>query len=135
MKTNVIGYEIYRGLLARGFLPDTAKYIVSQSVHETGNFTSKIFKENNNLFGMKMPEIRETTAKGSKYGHAIFGSIEGSLDDYTMFWRARKMPAIFANIGAFVAVLKKKAYFEDSEQNYLKGLINAYNTYFNVEEK
>ena len=49
--------------------------IVAQAAHETGNFTSMLYKEYNNPFGMKFPHVRETTAKGSAYGYCTYEDI------------------------------------------------------------
>jgi uncharacterized FlgJ-related protein len=59
--------------------------VLAQSQIETGNFTSKIFKENHNLFGMKEAKQRVTTAKGTKRGHAHFSTWYESLLDYAFF--------------------------------------------------
>ena len=61
---NKIGKEVYFLLLEHGVSLQLARYITAQAAHETGNFTSKIFKENNNLFGMKKPAVRKTYAIG-----------------------------------------------------------------------
>lgn len=44
--------------------------VFAQAKLESGNFNSQIFRENNNLFGMKMPWNRPTVAIGVKRGHA-----------------------------------------------------------------
>jgi flagellum-specific peptidoglycan hydrolase FlgJ len=59
--------------------------VIAQSKLETGNFKSRIFKLNNNLFGMRLPEHRETTAKGSKHGYAYYDSWQASVDDYALY--------------------------------------------------
>ena len=41
---------------------------------ETGNLSSKFCKENNNLFGMKLPKRRQTTAIGKLDGMAYYPS-------------------------------------------------------------
>ena len=41
--------------------------VMAQARLETGNYKSRIFKENNNLFGMKVARRRPTTNKGSQY--------------------------------------------------------------------
>ena len=61
-------------------------YIVySQVVWESGHFKSPIFLENNNMFGMKFPTNRPTTAIGINRGHAVYESWEMCLVDYAMF--------------------------------------------------
>jgi flagellum-specific peptidoglycan hydrolase FlgJ len=67
------------------------KYIdimVAQARIETGWYTSKIFIHNNNLFGMKLPERRLTTAIGSDRGHAQYISWQQSVADYKL-WQSK----------------------------------------------
>lgn len=59
--------------------------IMAQAIHETGNFESKIFKENNNLFGMKEAVVRIHTAKGTRLGHAYYDSWQESVIDYALY--------------------------------------------------
>jgi uncharacterized FlgJ-related protein len=64
------------------------KYIdimVAQARIETGWYTSKIFIHNNNIFGMKFPERRHTTAIGSDRGHAQYISWQQSVADYKLW--------------------------------------------------
>lgn len=63
--------------------------VLAQAKIESGNFTSRIFKQNNNLFGMKEPKIRTTTALGTRFGHAYFSNWESSVYDYAMFQNYR----------------------------------------------
>lgn len=62
--------------------------VYAQSILETGNFTSPIFKENHNMFGMKLPRTRATTATGEARGHATFENWKASLHDYGMYYNA-----------------------------------------------
>lgn len=57
----------------------------SQAILETGNFTSNIYKENNNYFGMKLPRIRKTHADGENRGHATFPLKIDSITDYFLW--------------------------------------------------
>ena len=67
--------------------------IIAQARLETANYTSTIFKENNNLFGMKEAKIRITTNKGSNLGHAVFDNWQDSVLDYA-FYQARYLGSI-----------------------------------------
>lgn len=61
-------------------------YIVySQAIIESGNFTSNIWKENNNMFGMKMPERRATLAIGINKGHSVYRNWKECIIDYALF--------------------------------------------------
>jgi flagellum-specific peptidoglycan hydrolase FlgJ len=62
--------------------PDIA---LAQAVLESGNFSSKIAKKNNNLFGMRMPKIRKTTAIGQRYGYAKYNNWKDSIKDYKLW--------------------------------------------------
>ena len=59
--------------------------VLAQAQLETGNFTSVIFQDGMNLFGMKQARIRINTAKGTKKGHAYYNTWEESLYDYAFF--------------------------------------------------
>ena len=59
--------------------------VMAQAKLETGNFTSKVFDENHNLFGMKLARQRETTAIGEQYSHARYINWEQSLSDYKLW--------------------------------------------------
>lgn len=59
--------------------------VYAQTKLETGNFESKIFRENNNLFGMKVARIRPTTNKGEQYNHAVFNNWKESVVDYALY--------------------------------------------------
>lgn len=59
--------------------------VYAQAVLETGNFQSKIFNSNNNLFGMKEAKVRATTNLGTDLGHAVYGHWRESVVDYALF--------------------------------------------------
>jgi hypothetical protein len=59
--------------------------VLSQAILETGNFTSDIFKENHNLFGMKVAGSRPTSAIGTNRGHAQYKNWKESVIDYALF--------------------------------------------------
>jgi uncharacterized FlgJ-related protein len=59
--------------------------VYAQAIHETGNFTSSLFVENFNLFGMKLARSRPTTARGVKRGFAYYRNWQESALDYALF--------------------------------------------------
>lgn len=59
--------------------------VLSQIKQETGHFKSSIFKENNNLFGMKEAKIRINVAKGTNRGHAYYHNWSESVIDYALY--------------------------------------------------
>lgn len=64
--------------------PDVA---LAQMKLESANGTSKVFREGNNLFGMKKAERRPTTAMGEKNNHAYYSHWRQSCIDYAL-WQA-----------------------------------------------
>jgi hypothetical protein len=58
--------------------------VLAQARLETGNFTSDIFKENHNLFGMKLAGKRPTSALGENRGHAKYRNWKDSVVDYAL---------------------------------------------------
>lgn len=67
--------------------------VLAQSMVETGNFTSKIFETNHNLFGMKVANIRPTTNQGEQSGHAYYTNWKNSVIDYAL-WQSRVLSVI-----------------------------------------
>jgi uncharacterized FlgJ-related protein len=59
--------------------------VYAQAVLETGTFSSRIFEENNNLFGMKVSRLRPTTHKGEQHGHALYDDWRDSVVDYALY--------------------------------------------------
>ena len=65
------------------------KIVVAQAVLETGWFQSKNFKTNNNLYGMRVPYNRMTTADSSINGYAHYKKWEESIIDYYLMLSIR----------------------------------------------
>lgn len=68
----------------------------AQAILETGHFKSNNCKEANNLFGMMMPNVRETVAIGkNQRGFAVYETWIHSVQDYALYqefmMRKRKM--------------------------------------------
>jgi hypothetical protein len=59
--------------------------VYAQAVLETGQFSSKVFKENHNLFGMKCARSRPFTHLGSSRGHALYMDWKMSVIDYALY--------------------------------------------------
>lgn len=62
--------KLYEQIIKFGIkFPDI---VFAQAMIESGELTSKLFKSANNMFGMKFPSVRETTAKGKTNGGYSF---------------------------------------------------------------
>ena len=94
--------------------------VMAQSIIETGHWTSKVFRKNNNLFGMKQAYRRVNTAKGTQHNHAFYESWEESVYDYA-FYQCRYLSTI-NNEQEYFQYLSK-SYAEDP--NYVTSLKNV----------
>lgn len=61
---------------------------VAQAMLESANFTSRLFRLNNNMFGMQLATKRETTALGKKRGYAYYSCWRCSVHDYGLRQKA-----------------------------------------------
>ena len=59
--------------------------VLAQSRLETGGYKSRIFRENNNLFGMKQATVRVNTASGTQHNHAYYETWRESVYDYAFY--------------------------------------------------
>lgn len=123
------------GLTINGFLIDQgysflSKIITAQAAHETGNFSSYIFKANNNLFGMRHPKIRITHSLGEHKGYAIYSDIQDSILDILDWLHFHRIAKPFKTIDEYVTAIHERGYFEDKPENYIAGMKHFYNLYF-----
>lgn len=90
--------------------------LYSQAYHETGNFKSKICKENLNLFGMKMRTgSRPTTGLGVKNGHAYYNSFYDSVVDYIYRQKNFNIKPQFSNNEKYIFDTVNSNYAEDPQ--------------------
>ena len=86
--------------------PDIVK---AQMVLETGNFKSKVFKFNNNAFGMRLARQRITTAIDDNLNHAVYKSVEESIIDRLLYETK------------YMSKLSREEYFSFLDRLYTKG--------------
>jgi hypothetical protein len=83
-----------------------ADIVYAQAVLESYHFKSRIFRENNNFFGMKQAKSRPTTSKGTQHGHAYFDSWRDCAIDYALY------------SSKYLSRLSRAEYLEYLGQNY-----------------
>lgn len=98
--------------------------VVAQAILETGHFSSKLFKQQNNMFGMKKVSRRVNTQStvDSKSSYATYDNWKYSLLDYGI------LQYKFANTNTretYYEWLTKSGYAEDP--GYIKKLKNIVN--------
>lgn len=59
--------------------------VLAQAKLESGNFTSKLFKSNNNMFGMRKPKRRITTSVEEKNEYAYYRDWIDCVYDYGFY--------------------------------------------------
>jgi hypothetical protein len=92
--------------------------VLLQSQLETGHYTSDIFLNGNNLFGMKYPNRRPTVATGIYKEHAKYAHWSDSVVDYAM-WQEYYLSRGYRLEGEidddfYLIILKSIPYAEDS---------------------
>lgn len=144
----IIVYLIYKSTMSiekrikatarkEGMPDNIARLLVAQAKHETGNFTSNAYRNNNNLYGYKyVPggylQISEgiTSSEGNAY--AAYASIEDSVRVVCRWIRKRqaegKFPADLSGltIESYAQYLKNAGYYGDTVANYTQGLKKYY---------
>ena len=91
--------------------------VLAQAIVESGHFNSKLFKENNNIFGMRLAKQRHCVAIGSKNGYAVYNNWKESVIDYAFY---QKTYLSKLSDKQYIAAIQKR---HCSDKNYTK-LIN-----------
>jgi hypothetical protein len=111
--------KLYRLLIDAGFNKKAAQYITAQAAHETANFTSYIYRNNYNPFGMTFQGQKE--ASGEKNGYAYYHNYSLSVDDYKRLFKSYGLVEM-GTVESFVDLLKKHGYFKATKAEYLAGV-------------
>lgn len=127
--------------IADGMPVRLSELIAAQAAHETANFTSKVFVQNNNAFGYKYVKgaiwqdgAGRTSTEGDPY--AKYASLANSVHELTA-WIGRRVKegkfppdlnTITTPLG-YASLLKSCGYYGDTAQNYTAGLAAALNRY------
>lgn len=131
---------VYDTAISEGASPLFAKTIVAQTMHESANFSSNVYKKNNNPMGMKMPSVRKspyilgpgTKPPGNEGAtpYAKYASLKDAIRDLFNFYRYNKYNFDFSKditVNDFSERLRQKSYFGNTlaaKQIYIAGLTN-----------
>lgn len=123
--------EVYLTAIEYGLDTIMAKLIVAQARHESGKFSSKLYRKGNNAFGM-MRCKRDTLALSSMHaenrpGYAMYATLENSTIAVLNLLSRKGCKFNFKSPGAYANWLKSVGYYEDSVQNYSNSLRVHYN--------
>jgi uncharacterized FlgJ-related protein len=126
--------RIYNQAIYDGIPPNLALLMVAQARHETGGYSSSVFKLCNNAFGYKW--VGQSTADGScsmspeGNSYARYSSIEDSTYEISQWIYRRQLDGKFPDDlttikseGQYAQLLKNTGYYGDTVSNYTKGLL------------
>lgn len=98
-------------------------YNVRKQIIIESGFSSDLLRDGNNLFGMKYPGQRETTAIGEIYGHAKYSHWVYSLYDYKI-WQELKLKLNPLKKGESYGQWLKRINYAESD-TYIQSLNSA----------
>lgn len=127
---NEIVSQVLNLLVGNGFTIKQAQFITAQAAHETGNFTSQVFHENNNLFGMTY--VGQLNSLGDKNGYANYENIDQCIKDFTEYYRRSGYSPSFGSVAEYITTIKAHGYFEADVNEYVNGVEYFYKKYFNA---
>ena len=143
MTVSNIDRLIYNAAIKNGYTPTAALFVVAQARLETADYTSNVFLNNNNLFGMKFigqklakrgtlapPSERTANGKVDSDYYAKYNTITDSVDDLLgrlyNITRNGITPDQLKNATDsldFAKKLKQRSYYGSSVFSYNSGLI------------
>lgn len=115
---------------------------------ETGGWDSKLFTNSLNLWGMKQPKVRPTTAEGKTFGitgrenisklfpniaevanmvtgqseWAKYSSLDNAVKDIILWMNYTKFPRGPLSLRNHIEEMKKRSYFQEDTDYYLKAV-------------
>jgi hypothetical protein len=117
-------------LWSLGVDQQTIKYWTAVSAFETAGWTSRVFKESNNLFCLIVPGTKKL-----QYGEGqtIFETWEEAATAlYFRVMKPFKYSMKYNSIEELVRYMKQKNYFTSDEAAYVAGVNRWYNTLYNA---
>lgn len=130
---------IYNTAVKNDIPRNMALLLVSQSKHETDNFSSKVFVQNKNMFGYKyvkgakyQSSAGRTSTEGDPY--ANYETYENSVLELVAYLKRRvaekKFPPLneIANFTQYATLLRKAGYYGDPLPVYISGLRRWFNS-------
>lgn len=133
MNNKEIGSLIYATAFADGMPAKLCELIEAQSKHETDDYSSHAFINNNNCFGYKYVKGGKyqdgkgiTSSEGDPYAHYV--DIQHSVHEICAWIIRRRNEGKFPDLQfvtdpiSYAKLLKKCGYFGDPIENYIAGL-------------
>lgn len=115
--------ELLSAFIKLGLSENTAYIILAQARLESGHFSSTVFQQNCNPFGMKEAKVRPTTALGTHRGHAMYENLEEAARDFVLWMQHTNIPFHIDQPVEYICYLQQCKYFEANAQKYAKNLL------------
>jgi flagellum-specific peptidoglycan hydrolase FlgJ len=103
-----------------------SRYVIAQAKTETGDFTSRFYRDLHNMFGMKSAVKRKQLGKASTLFEADGGTAMRhysndiqSLRDLFLYFDYVSFPTYVESAERYVTELKNRKYFSTTYENYL----------------
>lgn len=125
---NVILAIVFRKMLKAklkkaGYSDRMSDLVYAQARHETGDFTSRLYREQNNPWGMGCVAKRPTTQSACQNGYGSYKDLADAADDFVLYLNYFNYLPDYSTTHAYVQALAMHGYFTDSPVTYEKGLI------------
>jgi hypothetical protein len=153
MTPKQIDQIIYDTAISQGYNTESARYVVAQARLESANYTSNVFKNNNNLFGMSyagqnlatkgtIKPVNERDAKCRKTGicananyYAKYADVKDAIIDRLVRYGGRTINQVTPKMlkdsttpEQYARLLKLRGYYTASQTQYAKLLRNISST-------
>jgi hypothetical protein len=132
---------VYSTAIAEGASDSFARILIAQLKHESADFTSHVFKTDNNPMGMKMPSVRKTpyiAGKGlqppGKEGatpYAHYNNLSDAVKDLFNWLNYNKINwKVITSVPVYAELLRQKSYMgntQEAKNIYIAGLTRYLN--------
>lgn len=120
-------YKMIREVFPAEWSDDVIKMVTAHAMHESGNFKSRLYKQQNNLFGMRHPVIRDTLSQRDQNGFATFANLEDAIKDLLLYFKEFKEGPKYAKVNDYVKMLNENGYFTTNYIDYFNPMRTHYN--------
>lgn len=122
--------KVIAALIAAGASPTVLPFLICQVAHETGDFDSRVFRQNNNASGImwiNKPLKQKNAKKGlaypsreGRYFYAHFATLKDWAIDYLRV--IGRTPQSAKNLTDYANKLRARGYYTDTATNYARAL-------------
>ena len=108
-----------------GYSHTNAGFLVAQALHESGRFSSDLWKRSFNCFGMRKANVRKQSIKGQTTNLYVtyYNVVQAVYDRYLWDKYNKILPKENKTIAEYIIRLKSKGYFEASTVAYTAAVI------------